>query len=80
MISYAFRIGTELAAGLVVGVGSGILIDQWLGTKPWGLLLMFFLGAGAGILNVYRAINGLGYATGYQGTKSAGDDGQKPGC
>jgi ATP synthase protein I len=65
-IGVAFRIGTELLAAMVVGVGGGLLFDYWLGTAPWGLIVWFFLGAAAGVLNVYRAISGLGYATGYR--------------
>ncbi|HYD32354.1 MAG TPA: AtpZ/AtpI family protein, partial [Azospirillaceae bacterium] len=38
----AFRIGVELLAAMIVGVGSGYLLDRWLGTAPWGLVLMFF--------------------------------------
>lgn len=56
----AMRIGTELVAGLVVGVGIGYMLDRWLGTMPWFLVGFFFLGAGAGILNVYRSASGLG--------------------
>lgn len=65
-VGVAFRIGTELLAAMVVGVGGGMLFDRWLGTAPWGLIIWFFLGAAAGVLNVYRAISGLGYATGYR--------------
>ena len=50
----------ELVAALVVGVAIGWGIDRWLGTRPWGLLVFFFLGAAAGILNVYRAVGGSG--------------------
>lgn len=64
-LGIAFRIGTELVAAMIVGVGGGLLLDRWLGTAPWGLVVLFFLGAAAGVLNVYRAITGLGYATGY---------------
>lgn len=65
-IGVAFRIGTELLAAMIVGVGGGMLFDYWLGTAPFGLIFWFFLGAAAGVLNVYRAISGLGYATGYR--------------
>ena len=65
-IGVALRIGTELLAAMIVGVGGGMLFDYWLGTAPWGLIVWFFLGAAAGVLNVYRAISGLGYATGYR--------------
>jgi ATP synthase protein I len=52
---FAFRIGVELVAGLVVGGGIGWLLDRWWHTGPFMLLLFFFLGAAAGILNVFRA-------------------------
>ena len=58
----AIRIGTEMVAALIVGVGIGYFLDNWLGTKPWFLVVFFFLGAGAGVLNVYRAASGLGIA------------------
>ena len=52
---FAFRIGIELVAALMVGAGLGWLLDRWLGTGPFLFLLFFFLGAAAGILNVFRA-------------------------
>lgn len=64
--SMAIRIGTEMVAALIVGVAIGYFLDNWLGTKPWFLVVFFFLGAGAGVLNVYRAASGLGMATGYR--------------
>jgi ATP synthase protein I len=65
-LGLAFRVGAELVAALVVGVGIGLLIDRWLGTAPWGLLVMFLFGSAAGFLNVYRAVRGLGYSVGYR--------------
>jgi len=50
----AFRISTELVAGLVVGGLIGWQLDKWLGTSPVFLLVFFLLGAAAGILNVVR--------------------------
>ena len=55
----AFRIGVELVAGLVVGGGIGWLLDRWLGTSPLLLIVFFFLGAAAGMLNVWRAVKHL---------------------
>ena len=55
MLGIAFRIGVELVSALLVGAGIGWLLDRWLGTTPFLLLLFFFLGAAAGILNVFRA-------------------------
>jgi ATP synthase protein I len=64
--SMAIRIGTEMVAALIVGVGIGYFLDYWLETKPWFLVVFFFLGAGAGVVNVYRAASGLGMAPGYK--------------
>jgi ATP synthase protein I len=52
-----FRVGVELVSALVVGVGIGLLLDRWLGTKPWLFLLFFVAGAAAGIMNIYRLFN-----------------------
>jgi len=65
-VGFAFRIGAELVAALVVGVGIGLLLDRWLGTAPWFLIGFFFIGSGAGIVNVYRATKNLGLAVGYR--------------
>ena len=50
-----FRLSTELVAGVLVGAGLGWLIDRWLGTTPWALILLLLLGFAAGVLNVMRA-------------------------
>ncbi len=62
----ALRVGVELVAALVVGVGIGLILDRWLDTAPWFLLVFFFFGAGAGILNVYRTAGGIGLGPGYR--------------
>ena len=82
-IGLALRIGTELVAGLAVGVAIGLGLDWWLGTKPWLMIVFFFLGAAAGIVNVYRTMSGLGHAVGYADpgcaqTGDAGRDGSRP--
>jgi ATP synthase protein I len=44
----------ELVVGICVGLGLGWLIDRQMGTKPWFMLILMFLGLAAGILNVVR--------------------------
>ena len=58
-IGLAFRFGIELVAGIAVGAGIGYALDRWLGTGPWLMVVFFFLGSAAGILNVYRAMGEL---------------------
>ena len=53
----AFKLGTELVAAVAVGTIIGFILDSWFGTKPWLIIIFFFLGAAAGILNVIRAAN-----------------------
>ena len=48
------RVGTELVAALMVGVGIGWVLDRWLGTRPIFLAIFVLLGGAAGILNVWR--------------------------
>ena len=55
----AFKLGTELVAAVGVGTIIGFILDTWFGTKPWLLIIFFFLGAAAGMLNVIRAANRL---------------------
>lgn len=54
-----FRIAVEMIAALAVGVGIGLLLDQWLGTRPWMLILFFILGAGAAFMNLMRVARDL---------------------
>ncbi len=65
-LAFAMRIGVEIVAALIVGVAIGYFLDQWLGTKPWFLLLFFVLGAAAGFMNVFRVVGGLGGQVGYR--------------
>lgn len=73
-IGVAVRVGIELAGTLAVGVGIGWLLDRWLGTGPWLLVVFFFLGSAAGILNVYRAVRNLGLVPGYRDAPDEGGE------
>ena len=50
----AFKLGTELVAAVGVGTIIGFILDTWFGTKPWLIIVFFFLGSVAGILNIIR--------------------------
>ncbi len=70
-LGFALRIATELVAGIAVGVGIGLGLDYWFGTKPGFMIAFFFLGAGAGMLTVYRTVTGFGHGVGYKKTDQA---------
>ena len=53
-VGLAFRIAVELVSALFVGAGIGWGLDEWLGTRPWLMLVFLILGSAAGMLNVYR--------------------------
>jgi len=76
-LGLAFRVGVELVSALAVGVGVGWILDRWLGTGPWLLLVFILLGGFAGILNVYRYARGFGYGAGYQRDGKSGEDQKK---
>jgi len=50
----AFKLGTELVSAVLVGTIIGFILDTWFDTKPWLIILFFFLGSVAGILNVIK--------------------------
>ena len=53
-IGQAFKLSTELVAAVLVGTIIGFILDNWFDTKPWLIIIFFFVGVVAGILNVIR--------------------------
>ncbi|TCD13417.1 AtpZ/AtpI family protein [Oricola cellulosilytica] len=51
----ALKLSSEFIAGILVGAGIGYLIDRFVGTSPWGLVIFLLLGFAAGVLNVLRS-------------------------
>ena len=54
----SYRLGMRVLGELVGapfgGAVIGFVLDRWLGTAPWLLLLLLFAGFGVGIRNVIR--------------------------
>ena len=50
----AFKLSTEFVAAVGVGTIIGFILDSWFGTKPWLIIIFFFLGSAAGMLNVIK--------------------------
>ena len=49
------RLSAEFVAGILVGAACGWLLDRWLGTSPWGMIVLLLFGFAAGVLNMMRA-------------------------
>ena len=58
-IGQAFKLSTELVAAVLVGTIIGFILDNWFDTKPWLIIIFFFVGVVAGILNVIRTAKKL---------------------
>ena len=58
-IGAAFKLSTEMVAAVIVGTIIGFILDNWFGTKPWLILIFFFVGVIAGILNVIRSAKNM---------------------
>ena len=58
-IGVAFKLSTEMVAAVVVSTIIGFILDNWFGTKPWLILIFFFVGVVAGILNVFRSAKSI---------------------
>ena len=54
-LGQAFKMSTELVSAVVVGT----ILDKWFDTKPWLIIIFFFLGVIAGIMNVIKSAKRL---------------------
>jgi len=72
-----YRVSVELFAGMLFGGGLGWLLDRWLDTKPWLMVLFFLLGAAAGLLNSYRAVMRVNRTGPDDASQGARDEGKK---
>ena len=58
-IGTAFKMSTELVSAVVVGTIIGFILDKTFGTKPWLILIFFFVGVIAGIVNVFKSAKNM---------------------
>ena len=54
-IGSAFKLSTELISAVAVGTIIGFILDKTFGTKPWLILIFFFVGVIAGIMTVIKS-------------------------
>ena len=58
-IGTALKLSTELVSAVAVGTIIGFILDTTFGTKPWLILIFFFIGVVAGIVNVFRSAKNM---------------------
>ena len=58
-IGTAFKLSSELVAAVAVGAIIGFILDNTFGTKPWLILIFFFVGVVAGITNVIKSAKNM---------------------
>jgi ATP synthase protein I len=56
-MSYGMRAGAQFVSAVLLGGGLGWAIDRWLGTKPFGMLILMVLGFIAAMANVWRSMS-----------------------
>ena len=58
-IGTALKLSTELVSAVAVGTIIGFILDKTFGTKPWLILIFFFMGVIAGIINVIKSAKNM---------------------
>ena len=56
-MSYAWRMVLELVIGMLFGFGIGFVLDRWLGTAPFMIIIMSLFGFAAGIRTMMITAN-----------------------
>ncbi len=51
---WGLRVGTEIVASTMIGLGLGFFIDRWLDTRPLFLIIFAIFGIAAGFINLYQ--------------------------
>jgi ATP synthase protein I len=59
------RAGVELVGCIGAGALAGWLLDRWLGTRPWGFLVLTLAGAATAFLNIYKISRNTGSSVGF---------------
>jgi len=58
-IGAAFKLSTELVSAVAVGTIIGFILDNTFDTKPWLIIIFFFVGVVAGMINVIRSAKNM---------------------
>jgi len=55
-MALGLKISSEFISAIAVGAVLGYGLDYLVGTSPWGMIILLFLGFAAGVLNVLRSV------------------------
>lgn len=55
-MALGLKISSEFISAVAVGALLGYGIDYYVGTSPWGMIVLLLLGFCAGVLNVLRSV------------------------
>ena len=58
-IGAAFKLSAELVSAVAIGTIIGFILDKTFGSTPWLIIIFFFLGVIAGIVNVFRSAKNM---------------------
>ncbi|GAV21240.1 ATP synthase protein I [Mariprofundus micogutta] len=51
---WGLRVGTEIVASTMIGLGLGFFLDRWLDTRPVFLIVFAIFGLAGGFMNLYQ--------------------------
>lgn len=56
-LGFLSSVGICMVASVLIGMAMGYYLDQWLGTKPWMLLIFLGFGIVSGFRNIFILTN-----------------------
>ena len=62
-LARGLQLSAEFISGVLVGAAIGWVLDRWLGTSPFGMIVFLLLGFAAGVLNLMRAAGAVPHNT-----------------
>ena len=77
--SIAWRMVTEMVAGIGIGLGLGLGLDALLGTRPVMLVLLVLLGFAAGVRVMMRTAEEVGRGAMAKGAQMTATEGSRDG-
>ena len=58
-LGQVMKLVVEIVAAMAIGIGIGLILDNYFSTRPLFTIIFFLLGSLAGILNVFRVAKSM---------------------